>query len=61
MDGESEELKLLRENNTMLKELLEIARNHTSPAFIQAENDNDFLMNVVANLVAKKLENKFGL
>lgn len=60
MDEESEELKLLRENNMMLKELLEIARKHTSQAF-QAENDNDFLMNVVANLVAKKLENKFGL
>lgn len=30
MDGESEELKLLRENNMMLKELLEIARKHTS-------------------------------
>lgn len=61
MDEESEELKLLRENNMMLKELLEIVRKHTSPAFIQAENDNDFLMNVVANIVAKKLETKLGL
>lgn len=61
MDEESEQLKLLKENNMMLKELLEIARKHTSPAFIQAENDNDFIMNVVANIIAKKLETRFGL
>lgn len=61
MDDESEELKLLRENNKMLKELLEIARKYTNPDFLKAENDNDFIMNVVANIVAKKLESKFGL
>lgn len=58
---DEEDKRLLRENNKMLKELLEIAKKHTDPAFIQAENDNDFLMNVVANLIAKKLEKKFGL
>ena len=40
---ESEELRLLRENNEMLKELLTIARQHTDPDYIKSENDNDFL------------------
>lgn len=39
---ESEELRLLRENNEMLKELLTIARQHTDPDYIKSENDNDF-------------------
>lgn len=58
---DEEEKRLLRENNAMLKELLEIARKYTAPENIKAENDNDFFMNVVANIVAKKLETKFGL
>lgn len=58
---DEEEKRLLRENNAMLKELLEIARKFTDPEFLKAENDNDFFMNVVANIVAKKLETKFGL
>lgn len=58
---DEEDKKLLRENNAMLKELLEIARKYTDPEFLKAENDNDFFMNVVANLVAKKLETKFGI
>ena len=53
--------RLLRENNAMLKELLEIARKYTDPENIKSENDNDFFMNVVANIVAKKLESKLGL
>ena len=58
---DEEEKRLLRENNAMLKELLEIARKYTDPEFLKAENDNDFFMNVVANIVAKKLETKFGI
>lgn len=61
MDEESEILMLLRQNNKMLKELLEIARKYTDPEFLKSENDNDFFMSVVANIVAKKLETKFGL
>lgn len=61
MDEESEILMLLRENNKMLKELLEISHKYTDPEFLKSENDNDFFMNVVANIVAKKLETKFGL
>lgn len=58
---DEEEKRLLRENNEMLKDLLEIARKYTAPEFLKAENDNDFFMNVVANIVAKKIEAKFGL
>lgn len=61
MDEESEELRLLRENNKMLKELLEIARKYTDPEYLKNENNNDFFMNVLANIVAKKLEQKFGI
>lgn len=61
MDEESEELRILRENNKMLKELLEIARKYTDPEYMKNENNNDFFMNVVANIVAKKLEKIFGL
>lgn len=58
---DEEEKRLLRENNAMLRELLEIARKFTDPKNIKSENDNDFIMNIVANIVAKKLEKKFGL
>lgn len=58
---DEEDKRLLRENNEMLKELLGIARKYTDPEFLKAENDNDFFMNIVANIVAKKLEQKFGL
>lgn len=58
---EEEEKRLLRENNKMLKELLEIARKYTDPEYLKNENNNDFFMNVVANIVAKKLEQKYGV
>lgn len=61
MDEEIEKLRLLRENNKMLKELLEIARKYTDPEYLKNENNNDFFMNVLANIVAKKLEQKFGI
>lgn len=50
-------LQLLRENNLMLKEILSILREHTSPEFINKENEEDFYRNVLANIAAKKLEN----
>ena len=55
-DEQKEMLQLLRDNNKILKELLEIAHKITSPDYIKTENENDFYMNVVANLVAKKIE-----
>lgn len=58
---DEEEKMLLMENNKILKELLEIARKYTDPEFLKSENENDFIMNIVANILAKKLEQKFGL
>lgn len=58
---ESEILRLLRENNQMLKELLEITRRYTDPERIKEDNNNDFFMNVIANITAKQLEDKYGL
>lgn len=58
---ENEILQLLRENNKILKEILAILKKNTDPEFIKKENDNDFFMNVIANIVAKKLEDKYKL
>lgn len=57
MDGESEELKLLKENNRILKQCLEILKNMTS----EETKGYNFFLNVMANLVAKKLEKLFRL
>lgn len=54
-------LRLLRENNQILKELLEITRRYTDPERIREDNNNDFFMNVIANITAKQLEQKYGL
>lgn len=50
-------LQLLRENNEMLKEIVNILRKIQDPDYIMEENTTDFLMNIVANLVASKIEN----
>ena len=50
-------LQLLRENNEMLKEIVAILRKIQDPDYIMEENTTDFLMNIVANLVASKIEN----
>lgn len=47
-----EVVRLLRENNAMLREILCILRKIQDPKYIMEENTNDFIMNVVANLVA---------
>lgn len=57
MDGESEELKLLKENNRILKQCLEILKKMTS----EETKGYNFFLNVMANLSAKKLENFFRL
>ena len=54
-------LNILRENNRMLKELLVIVKKFTDPDNLSQENENDFYMNILANLIAKKIENKFKL
>lgn len=58
---DEEVLNILRENNRMLKELLGIVNKFTDPDNLSQENENDFYMNILANLVAKKIENKFKI
>lgn len=53
--------KMLEENNRLLKENNELLKRLTDPEAAKIENENDFFMNVVANIVAKNLEQKFGL
>lgn len=36
--------------------ILDILLKHTDPEELEKENCNDFLMNIIANLVAKRLE-----
>ena len=58
---DEEALNILRENNRMLKELLVIVKKFTDPDNLSQENENDFYMNILANIVAKKIENKIKL
>ena len=58
---DEEALNILRENKRMLKELLVIVKKFTDPDNLSQENENDFYMNILANLIAKKIENKFKL
>lgn len=58
MDAELEILTLLRENNVMLKEVLQILQKTQDPNYKSDENMTDFVMNVVANLVASDIERK---
>lgn len=51
-------LRISRENNSMLKEILAVVRKTQDPKYIMEENTNDFLMNVVANLIASDIEKK---
>lgn len=51
-------LRLLRENNEILKEIVSILRKTQDPDYLIEENTTDFLMNIVANLVASDIENK---
>lgn len=61
MEEDDEVLKILRANNRILAEILAILKQMSDPKNIARENENDFLMNVIANLIAKKLEEKFKI
>lgn len=50
--------QILKENNKILKESLDILKAISNPDHINKDNENDFYMNILANLVAKKLENR---
>ena len=58
MEETQEILRLLRENNEMLKEILAILRKTQDPDYIMEEDTTDFIMNIVANLVASKIERR---
>ena len=58
MEEVQEILRLLRENNEMLKEILIILRKTQDPDYIMEENTTDFIMNIVANLVASDIEGR---
>lgn len=51
---ESEELRLLRENNAMLKEILSYVRAVSDPRYVNNEQSRNFLINVLANLMVEK-------
>ena len=55
-----EALILLRENHSMLKEILELLRKTQDPDYKAEENVTDFIMNIVANLVASDIEKRNG-
>lgn len=54
-------LRLLRENNELLKEIASILRKTQDPDYKMEENTVDFLSNIVANLVASAIEKKNNL
>lgn len=58
MEDLQEILRLLRENNEMLKEIVSVLRKIQDPDYLMEENTTDFIMNIVANLVASDIERK---
>ncbi len=52
---EDEILFLLRDNNRMLKEIIAYINFIDSKA--NEENNNDFLRNILANLISNKIDN----
>ena len=56
MEETQEILQLLRENNALLKEAVEILRKTQDPNYKLEENTVDFMANIVANLVASAIE-----
>lgn len=48
---DSEELRLLRENNAMLKEILSYVRVVSNPKYVQNEQSREFLFNVIADVL----------
>lgn len=58
MEEIQEILSLLRENNEILKEVVSILRKTQDPDYLMEENTTDFLMSIVANLVASKIEGR---
>lgn len=51
-----EELNLVREIHSMIKEILEFVREQKDENNIEKDDLKDFLMNVAANLAANRME-----
>lgn len=51
-------LTLTEENNKLLKEILSLVQKGQDPNYLLEENTTDFIMNIVANLVAAKIQGK---
>lgn len=51
---DQEELRLLRENNAMLKEILSYVRIVSSPRYVNNEQSREFLFNLIADLMVEK-------
>lgn len=58
-EEEEELLRLARDNNQTLHELSQDIRTLTE--FVKHDSENDLFNNVFANILAKRLEDKFGL
>lgn len=56
MEETQEILKLLRENNALLKEAVGILRKTQDPEYKMEESTIDFIANIVANLIASSIE-----
>lgn len=51
---DQEELRLLRENNAMLKEILSYVRIVSSPRYVNNEQSREFLFNLIADLMVER-------
>lgn len=60
MEELQEILALLRENNSMLKEIVAYIRKVNDKDYVMEQDINDFVMNVVANLIAADMEGLNG-
>lgn len=58
-EEEEELLRMSRENNQMIHELRDDVKKLTE--FVKHDSENDLFNNVVANILAKRLEDKYGL
>lgn len=58
-EEDEELLRLTRDSNQMLHELRKDIRTLTE--FVKHDSENDLFNNIVANIAAKRLEDKFGL
>lgn len=55
MDEREEILSLLRENNKMLREILEYVRAVSSKSHIESENAKEFAYNVIADILVESM------